>query len=143
MSAARDGGGAGAGRASSANIAATAADVAKLDWQDSPGPHLGGQGPVRVHVAVEMLKLSEINAVRSTAAVQLDVNLFWKDSRIAALHRERAAEGGLSDNDLPPGLWRPSFDLQQRCADIPHNVFSDPNAPTREWPAYPPPPAPR
>jgi hypothetical protein len=81
-------------------------------------------------VAVEFLKLSEIDNVKSTAAVQFDVNLFWRDPRLAELNRR--TEGGLNDNDIPEGLWRPSFDLNQRCADIPVSVFADPAAPSVE-----------
>ena len=44
-----------------------------MDWEDRPEPADGG--PVKVWVAIEMLKLSEIDNVKSTAQIQLDVNL--------------------------------------------------------------------
>ena len=44
-----------------------------VDWEDRPEPADGG--PVKVWVAIEMLKLSEIDNVKSTAQIQLDVNL--------------------------------------------------------------------
>ena len=142
-----------------------------VDWEDSPKAHLPGTGAVKVFVAIELLKLSEINAVRSTADVQLDVSLFWKDPRIAKLNRESIAaaaaaataaaassepaaavvgmrrrssarhrhmsvgsgdDGSLRDNDVPDKLWRPSFDLQQRCSDISQDTFANPDAATSE-----------
>ena len=55
---------------------------------------------------------------------------FWRDPRLAQLHER--TPGGLRDNDIPQGLWRPSFDLAQRCSDIPQETFASADCPAWE-----------
>eukprot|EP00937_MAST-01D_sp_MAST-1D-sp2_P000253 g253.t1 len=106
-------------------------DSDAVDWEDPPRPGGAASGkPVRVHVSLELIKISEIDSIKSTTAVDLDVLLFWCDPRIAALYARR--QGEMNDNDVPAGLWRPSVDLIQRCADVPTEALWDPQSRAQE-----------
>jgi hypothetical protein len=119
-------------------------------WDLRPAPD--GGGPVEVYVAVELLKIGQVDPLRSTAAVQADIFLFWHDPRIKRLqekkvkhietNKERASMirrdsrrmslTMIQEEQLPPDLWRPSFDLTNRCSDIPPEIFADPDYLARE-----------
>jgi len=119
---------------------------ARSNFFDRPAPP--GGGPVQVYIALEVIKLSSIDCVAATAQVQFDAYLFWQDPRVAELHEQaqqaqtntkRRLSAAISTrhvnpmspmieevyeiDHLPADLWRPSFDLCQRCADIPQELF--------------------
>jgi hypothetical protein len=132
-----------------------AVNLAKKDmrhetWDLRPAP--AGGGAVEVYVAVELLKIGEVDPLRSTAQVQADVFLFWHDPRIRRLQEKkidflsknvkrasairkdsrRISLTEIQEEQLPPDLWRPSFDLTNRCSDIPPEVFASPDYEARE-----------